>query len=151
MLLLYNTHVRLPLKGHCGWQVRRTQALTVLLALVRADLGTSTLDTLQSSGLLGSLLQDLTNNARADLLQACLNPESSTPAFVLHEDILSGPCTQEGSWPGVPGSGIVHARATWISQLKPIQSALLGRKTFYSKGHLPWPARPGKYCAAVCT
>ena len=86
MLLQYNTHVRLPLKGRCGWQVRRTQALTVLLALVRADLGTSTLDTLQTSGLLGSLLQDLTNNARADLLQACLNPESSTPAFVLHED-----------------------------------------------------------------
>ena len=50
-------------------QVRRTQALTVLLALVRADTGATTLETLQASGLLGSLLQDLTSNARADLLK----------------------------------------------------------------------------------
>ncbi len=52
-------------------QVRRTQALTVLLALVRADTGATTLETLQASGLLGSLLQDLTSNARADLLKVC--------------------------------------------------------------------------------
>ena len=52
-------------------QMRRTQALTVLLALVRADTGAGTLETLQTSGLLGSLLQELTGNARADLLQAC--------------------------------------------------------------------------------
>lgn len=102
------------LKEGCGWQVRRTQALTVLLALVRADLGTSTLDTLQSSGLLGSLLQDLTNNARADLLQACLNPASTTPAFVLHDEVLFGPRTQEGIWRGVPSSGICTYKATWL-------------------------------------
>ncbi len=54
--------------------MRRTQALTVLLALVRADAGAGTLETLQTSGLLGSLLQELTGNARADLLQACNLP-----------------------------------------------------------------------------
>ena len=52
-------------------QVRRTQALTVLLALVRADTGATTLETLQASGLLGGLLQDLTSNARTDLLKVC--------------------------------------------------------------------------------
>ena len=51
--------------------MRRTQALTVLLALVRADTGAATLEMLQTSGLLGSLLQDLTSNARADLLKVC--------------------------------------------------------------------------------
>ena len=54
--------------------MRRTQALTVLLALVRADAGAGTLETLQTSGLLVSLLQELTGNARADLLQACNLP-----------------------------------------------------------------------------
>ena len=41
----------------------------MLLALVRADTGATTLETLQTSGLLGSLLHDLTSNARADLLK----------------------------------------------------------------------------------
>ena len=54
--------------------MRRTQALTVLLALVRTDTGAGTLEMLQASGLLGSLLQELTGNARADLLQACNSP-----------------------------------------------------------------------------
>ncbi len=105
------------LKGGCGWQVRRTQALTVLLALVRADLGMSTLDTLQSSGLLGSLLQDLTSNARADLLQACLTSASSIAASVLCDEVLCALRTAEGIWISAPGSGIAHARQQSIARL----------------------------------
>lgn len=68
--------------------MRRTQALTVLLALVRADTGATTLETLQTSGLLGSLLQDLTSNARADLLKV---------RAALHASpVCSGDCPQVG-------------------------------------------------------
>ncbi|CAK0757624.1 hypothetical protein CVIRNUC_002556 [Coccomyxa viridis] len=66
--------------------MRRTQALTVLLALVRADAGAGTLETLQTSGLLGSLLQELTGNARADLLQV---PPKSRAALQVNEARLA--------------------------------------------------------------
>lgn len=71
-------------------QVRRTQALTVLLALVRADPGATTLETLQTSGLLGSLLQDLTSNARADLLKV------RAAAAVHASPVCSGDCPRLG-------------------------------------------------------
>ena len=70
-------------------QVRRTQALTVLLALVRADAGSATLETLQTSGLLGSLLQDLTSNARADLLKVRADslPHANVRPPTYHRDL----------------------------------------------------------------
>jgi len=67
-------------------QMARSQALTVLLALLTSDPGEVILDSIYSSGLVNSILRDLIESPHTSLLQVW--PVSAHGMFVIVSDLM---------------------------------------------------------------